>query len=71
MQAETLESRRLQGKMARQALAREPEFQINRADYDEMANFLLETSYVYAEDAAYRVDLRDELPVADAVPECL
>ena len=50
-------------------LRKEVELAVSRAEYDEQAQHLRATNYVYAE-ATYRTDLVDALPTRRAVPEC-
>ena len=68
MEGTTPEARKAQDAMARSALRKEVELQVQKDEFDQQARRLKATNYVYAE-AQYREDLVEKLPAARAVPE--
>ena len=60
-----------QEEMARQALRKEVEFQIDKKILDEQADTLMATNYVYKGRATYRKERLADFPDQRAVPACL
>ena len=60
-----------QDEMARRALRKEVEFQIDKKILDEQAVLLMATNYVYTTRATYRKDRLADYPDQRAVPACI
>ena len=69
MQGVSDEARRRRDEMARKALRKEVELEVEKAEFDRQARWLIDTNYVYhAETTTYRTDLVEALPEERAIP---
>ena len=60
-----------QEEQARAALRKEVELHVCKSTYEEQANLLIRTNYVYAKDKnGYRTDLVSKLPETPSLPAC-
>ena len=68
MEGKTEEVRQKRDQMARDALRKEVELEVEKKSFDEQARWLMATNYVYKK-AEYRTDLVDGLPSEPEVPQ--
>ena len=69
-QDSSAEARAVKDKMAKTALRKEVELQVDRKLFEEQASYLMATNYVYKDNATYRSDLVAQWDNSPAVPAC-